>query len=79
MHKDQLNFIAVVERRRKRPAEAKARIMEEALAPGATIAGRCGPAWRFPQPGLWVVPGSAGGQTAGDIYGFRRLRCFLTG
>jgi transposase len=38
MHKGQLDFIQVVERRRKWPAEAKARIMEEALAPGATIA-----------------------------------------
>ena len=39
MHKDQFDVIEVVERRRKWPAEAKARIMEEALAPGATIAG----------------------------------------
>ena len=39
MHKNQLDVIQVVERRRKWPAEAKARIMEEALAPGATIAG----------------------------------------
>jgi transposase len=38
MHKDQLEVIQIVERRRKWPAEAKARIMEEALAPGATIA-----------------------------------------
>ena len=39
MHKDQLDVIQIIERRRKWPAEAKARIMEEALAPGATIAG----------------------------------------
>ena len=39
MHKDQLDVIQIVERRRKWPAEAKVRIMEEALAPGATIAG----------------------------------------
>ena len=39
MHKNQLDVIQIVERRRKWPAEAKARIMEEALAAGATIAG----------------------------------------
>jgi transposase len=39
MHKDQHDVIQIVERRRKWPAETKARIMEEALAPGATIAG----------------------------------------
>jgi transposase len=39
MHKNQLDVIQVVERRRKWSAEAKARIMDEALAPGATIAG----------------------------------------
>ena len=39
MHKEQPDVIQIVERRRKWPAEAKARIMEEALAPGATIAG----------------------------------------
>ena len=57
MHKDQLDVIQVVERRRKWPTEAKARIMEEALAPGATIAGvadrhgvyRDRP-WQWPQP-----------------------------
>jgi transposase len=38
MHQKQLDIVQVVERRRKWPAEAKARIMEEALAPGATIA-----------------------------------------
>jgi transposase len=38
MHKNELDVIQVVERRRKWPAEAKARIMEEALAPGATVA-----------------------------------------
>jgi len=38
MHKKQLDIVQVVERRRKWPAEAKARIMEEALAPGTTIA-----------------------------------------
>jgi transposase len=38
MHKKQLDFVPVVERRRKWPAEAKARIMEEALAPDSTIA-----------------------------------------
>jgi len=38
MHTKQLDIIQVVERRRKWPAEVKARIMEEALAPGTTIA-----------------------------------------
>ena len=38
MHKKQLDIVQVVEQRRKWPAEAKARIMEEALAPGTTIA-----------------------------------------
>lgn len=38
MHKKQLDFVSVVERWRKWPAEAKARIMEEALAPDSTIA-----------------------------------------
>jgi transposase len=38
MHKKQLDIIQVVERRRKWPTEAKARIMEEARAPGATVA-----------------------------------------
>ena len=38
MDTKQLDIVQVVERRRKWPAEAKARIMEEALAPGATIA-----------------------------------------
>ena len=42
MHIDQLDVIQIVERRRKWPAEAKGRIMEEALAPGATIAGVAG-------------------------------------
>ena len=39
MDKKRLEIVQVVERRRKWPAEEKARIMEEALAPGATIAG----------------------------------------
>jgi transposase len=38
MHQKQLDIVQVVEWRRKWPAEAKARIMEEALAPGATVA-----------------------------------------
>ena len=38
MHNKQLEIVQLVERRRKWPAEAKARIMEEALAPGTTIA-----------------------------------------
>ncbi len=38
MDKTQLDIIQVVERRRKWSAEAKAQIMEEALAPGATVA-----------------------------------------
>jgi transposase-like protein len=35
----QLDIVQVVERRRKWPAETVARIMEEALAPGAAVAG----------------------------------------
>ena len=38
MDKKRLEIVQLVERRRKWPAEEKARIMEEALAPGATIA-----------------------------------------
>ena len=38
MHTNQLDIIQVVERRGKWPAEVKARIVEEALAPGTTIA-----------------------------------------
>jgi transposase len=38
MDKTQLDVIQIVERRRKWSAEAKAQIMEEALAPGATVA-----------------------------------------
>jgi transposase len=38
MHKKQLEIVQLVERRRKWPAEAKARIMEEALAADSTIA-----------------------------------------
>jgi len=39
MHKKRLEVISLVERRRKWPAEAKARIMEDALVPGATVTG----------------------------------------
>jgi transposase len=39
MDRKQVDIVQLVERRRKWPVEAKARIMEEALAPGATIAG----------------------------------------
>ena len=39
MDRKQLDIVQLVERRRKWPVDAKARIMEEALAPGATIAG----------------------------------------
>ena len=39
MDRKQPDIVQLVERRRKWPVEAKARIMEEALAPGATIAG----------------------------------------
>ncbi len=39
MDKKRLEIVQVVERRRKWPAEEIARIMEEALAPGATVAG----------------------------------------
>ena len=38
MRKKQLDIVQMAERRRKWPTEAKVRIMEEALAPGATIA-----------------------------------------
>ncbi len=38
MDRNRLDIVQVVERRRKWSAEAKARIMEEALAPSATIA-----------------------------------------
>jgi transposase len=38
MDTKRLDIISMVERRRKWPAEAKARIMEEALVPGATVA-----------------------------------------
>ena len=69
MHKDQLDVIQIVERRRKWPTEAKARIMEEALALRRYDCWRCGPAWRFPQPSLWVVPESARGRPAGDKVG----------
>ena len=39
MDKKRLEIVQLVERRRKWPAEEIARIMEEALAPGATVAG----------------------------------------
>ena len=39
MDRKRLDIVQLVERRRKWPVDAKARIMEEALAPGATIAG----------------------------------------
>ncbi len=39
MDKKRLDFVQLVERRRKWPPEEIARIMEEALAPGATVAG----------------------------------------
>jgi len=39
MDRKQPDIVQLVERRRKWPVEAKAQIMEEALAPGATIAG----------------------------------------
>jgi transposase len=39
MDKNRLDIVQVVERRRKWPAETVAQIMEEALAPGATVAG----------------------------------------
>ncbi len=39
MDRKQVDIVQLVERRRKWPVDAKARIMEEALAPGATIAG----------------------------------------
>ena len=39
MDKKRLEIVQVVERRRKWPAEEIAGIMEEALAPGATVAG----------------------------------------
>lgn len=39
MDKNRLDIVQIVERRRKWPAETIARIMEEALAPGATVAG----------------------------------------
>lgn len=38
MDRKQADIVQLVERRRKWPVEAKARIMEEALAPGTTIA-----------------------------------------
>lgn len=38
MHKKRLEIVQLVERRRKWPVEAKARIMEEALAADSTIA-----------------------------------------
>lgn len=38
MDKKRLEVVQLIERRRKWPAEEKARIMEEALAPGTTIA-----------------------------------------
>ena len=38
MDKKRLDIVQLVERRRKWPVEAKARIMEEALAPDTTIA-----------------------------------------
>ena len=38
MDRKQVDIVQLVERRRKWPVDAKARIMEEALAPGATIA-----------------------------------------
>ena len=38
MDRKQVEIVQLVERRRKWPVEAKARIMEEALAPGTTIA-----------------------------------------
>jgi transposase len=39
MDRNRLDIVQLVERRRKWPAEEIARIMEEALAPGATVAG----------------------------------------
>ena len=39
MDKNRLDIVQIVERWRKWPAEMVARIMEEALAPGATVAG----------------------------------------
>ncbi len=39
MDTKRLEIVQLVERRRKWPAEEIARIMEEALAPGATVAG----------------------------------------
>ena len=38
MDEKRFEVVSVVERRRQWPAEEKARIMEEALAPGATVA-----------------------------------------
>ena len=38
MDKKRLEIVQLVERRRKWPTEEKARIMEEALAPGASVA-----------------------------------------
>lgn len=38
MDKKRVEIVQLVERRRKWPAEEKARIMEEALAPGSTVA-----------------------------------------
>ena len=38
MDKNRLDIVQIVERRRKWPAETIAQIMEEALAPGATVA-----------------------------------------
>jgi transposase len=38
MDRKRLEIVSLVERRRKWPAEEKARIMEEALTPGATVA-----------------------------------------
>jgi transposase-like protein len=39
MDRKRLDIVQIVERRRKWPAETIARIIEEALAPGATVAG----------------------------------------
>lgn len=38
MDEKRFEVVSVVEQRRQWPAEEKARIMEEALAPGATVA-----------------------------------------
>jgi len=42
MDKERLEIVSMVERRRKWPPEEKARIMDEALAPGTTVASVAG-------------------------------------